>query len=96
MIYVNQCQRFFVGVNSTKSSSQKCDILSPVLYNFVFEPLLRLPAADSSLPGFGLSTDDHTDQPSPPPVKYLAYADDTLIFPKSPSDLGTLHRHLDT
>jgi exonuclease III len=68
------------------------DPLSPLLFNIAFDPLLRAINNNSSLEGFNISRE--TNQPmspsSPSPIKVLAYADDTIVFLRNPSEFGHL------
>ncbi|KAG1533924.1 hypothetical protein G6F51_012371 [Rhizopus arrhizus] len=56
------------------------DPLSPLLFNIAFDPFLPDPPS--------VDPAGH----SPPPVKILAYADDVLVFLKSPSDFNRLQQ----
>ncbi|MEG2810834.1 MAG: reverse transcriptase family protein, partial [Akkermansia sp.] len=78
------------------------DPLSPLLYNIALDPFLRLLSQDSSFPGFSfelpipLLPPDPSVTVVPPPLKVLAYADDTLVFLRDQSDFLRLQHHLDT
>ena len=70
------------------------DPLSPVLFNLAFEPLLRRILHDPNFQGFSLPA--ATGDPIPPSVKFLAYADDLLVFLNDPSHMPRLQDHLQT
>ena len=60
------------------------DPLSPILFNLAFEPFLNQLLYDSELQGHRMSYALPATLPS---VKYLAYADDVIVFLSSPLDL---------
>lgn len=60
------------------------DPLSPLLFNIAFDPLLRAINNDPRIHGFSFPPDPATGS-FPPPVKILAYADDTLVALNNPT-----------
>lgn len=74
------------------------DPLSPLLFNIAFEPMLRTLLSHSSLHGFPIP-DSCTRQTrlslqSTIQIKFLAYADDLLIFLRSPGEWQSLQQLL--
>ncbi|KAG0740106.1 hypothetical protein G6F57_012523 [Rhizopus arrhizus] len=74
------------------------DPLSPLLFNLAFDPFLRSILQEPSFEGFVFSPP--TPNPycvlPPAPVKALAYADDVLVFLRSPSDFLCLRQLYNT
>ena len=68
------------------------DPLSPLLFNIAFDPFLRAINNTSNITGFHLSLETNQIPPltSPPPIKVLAYADDTLVVLRDPSEFSHL------
>ncbi|KAG1453633.1 hypothetical protein G6F56_007518 [Rhizopus delemar] len=70
------------------------DPLSPLLFNFVLEPLLHTIYATSSLPGFVLHNPSirqpFDNQASALSLTALAYADDIIVFLSNPEEIQTL------
>ncbi|CEP07094.1 hypothetical protein [Parasitella parasitica] len=68
------------------------DPLIPLLFNIAFDPLLRALHNNSLLASFDIPRE--TNQPmtpsSPSPNKVLAYADDTMVFLRHPSEFEHL------
>ncbi|GAN06991.1 conserved hypothetical protein [Mucor ambiguus] len=69
------------------------DPLSPLLFNIAFDPLLRAVNVDPRIHGFSFPPDP-SNGAAPPPVKILAYADDTLVALNSPSEFPALEEIL--
>ena len=75
------------------------DPLSPLLYNIVFEPLLRQILNNQSLQGFRFSDEtniDYHNHSNLPRIKYIAYADDLLVYLNNTLEFETLQTILST
>lgn len=72
------------------------DPLSPILFNLAFEPLLRSIQHDLDIKGYLLPPSIRSSSPNElsSPVKLMAYADDIVCLLNSPSELTSLHNHL--
>ncbi|KAG0735902.1 hypothetical protein G6F57_011577 [Rhizopus arrhizus] len=76
------------------------DPLSPILYNIALEPFLRSFTQDSQFSGYTLETlqelriaqEPHTSVN----IKFLCYADDTIVFVRDLRDLNRLNQLLHT
>ncbi|KAK4515490.1 uncharacterized protein ATC70_010440 [Mucor velutinosus] len=69
------------------------DPLSPLLFNIAFDPFLRAVNNNTRIQGFSFPPDPLSGS-TPPPVKILAYADDTLVTLNDPSEFPALEELL--
>ncbi|CDH55956.1 hypothetical protein RO3G_01611 [Lichtheimia corymbifera JMRC:FSU:9682] len=84
------------------------DPISPLLFNLAFEPLIRTLLSDPLLLGSPLTNPNTTKwdhrihfrtnlySSHIPPIKALAYADDLLVFLRTPAEWQYLLQHLTT
>lgn len=70
------------------------DPLSPLLFNFVLEPLMLAILQDPRFIGFVPPTNDDSSNLAIPPIKCLAYTDDVCVFMSSHNDFNRLQHHL--
>ncbi|KAG2202126.1 hypothetical protein INT47_008098 [Mucor saturninus] len=66
------------------------DPISPLLFNIVFDPFLRSVQQATDFQGFTFP--ESIAEPSPEPLKIMAYADDTLVFLQTHQDFVCLER----
>ncbi|KAG1132824.1 hypothetical protein G6F37_013329 [Rhizopus arrhizus] len=89
---------FLSGDIPKKRGLKQGDPLSPILYNIALEPFLRSFTQDSQFSGYTLETlqelriaqEPHTSVN----IKFLCYADDTIVFVRDLRDLNRLNQLL--
>ncbi|KAG2198726.1 hypothetical protein INT47_005411 [Mucor saturninus] len=64
--------------------------ISPLLFNIAFDPFLRSVQQATNFQGFSFPS--LVSEPSPEPLKVMAYADDTLVFLETHQDFNCLEQ----